>query len=131
MSFDYSAERMAWLDRINKDVNGSVQYVTDLQNYGQEEYWAVAGNKGDCEDYALKKLKLLRDKGFPKENLNIGVCLMEGQGHAVLVVRFDNDADYVLDNNFDEVKKWSDCRVKWVEVSVDGDFKNWRRVDNT
>ena len=127
--FEFTDERMHDLEQVNKDVNHSVQYVTDMQDYGQQEYWAVAGTKGDCEDYALKKLKLLRDRGFPKENLNIAVCIMEGEGHAVLVASFDdNHSDLVLDNNFDEVKPWQQCHVKWIEISTAGDFEDWHKI---
>ena len=71
---ELTVARLAELTKVNQDVNDSVQYVTDMQNYGLEDYWAVAGKRGDCEDYALKKLKLLRALGWAKEDLNILIC---------------------------------------------------------
>lgn len=128
MPFNYTEELFDELEKINSDVNRAVAYTTDVTQYGKEEYWAVAGERGDCEDYALKKMKLLRDKGFPKEHLNIAVCKLQGQGHAVLIVSFDDDADYVLDNNTDEVIRWGNFRVHWIEISVGGDFNTWKKV---
>jgi len=125
----YDAISAELISKINSDVNDSVQYVTDMQQYGLEEYWAVAGKRGDCEDYALKKLKLLRDAGFPKQDLNLAVCEISGQGHCVLVVRFDDHDDMVLDNNSDVIIPWWKMAVKWIEVSVDGDFTKWEKVD--
>ena len=43
-------------ERINSDVNASVKYKTDLEQYDTPEIWREAGSFGDCEDYALLKL---------------------------------------------------------------------------
>ena len=48
-------------ERINRDVNASVKYKTDLGQYNVPEFWTVAGKYGDCEDYALLKRKMLID----------------------------------------------------------------------
>ena len=37
-------------ERINSDVNASVTYKTDLEQYSKPEYWQEAGVFGDCED---------------------------------------------------------------------------------
>lgn len=120
------------LANANLEVNSNVQYTTDIQQYGQEEYWAVAGTRGDCEDYALAKLKMLRDLGWPKETLDIGICELKKsdgtgdptQGHAVLVAH-TSSGDMILDNNNDKVVPWFKAPYKWIEMSVNGDFKNW------
>lgn len=46
-------------ERINRDVNASITYKTDLAQYGTPEHWCLPSNFGDCEDYALLKRKLL------------------------------------------------------------------------
>ena len=54
------------LDRINRSVNRDVQPVSDMENYGVEEWWSLPLNgKGDCEDYALEKRHQLMAKGWP------------------------------------------------------------------
>ena len=45
-------------ERINSQVNASVTYKTDLEQYSRPEFWVEANTFGDCEDYALlKRLK--------------------------------------------------------------------------
>jgi len=127
MSEPYTQELYNHMYRINRDVNGNCQYVSDMQNYGLEEYWAVAGKKGDCEDEALKKLKLLR-LYVRKEDLNIAICKIGGQGHAVLVVDTTN-GDYVLDINSDVPTPWYEYHVEWVMISQKGDFTKWRAIN--
>ena len=127
MSEPYTQELYNTMYRINRDVNGNCQYVSDMQNYGIEEYWKVAGKKGDCEDEALKKLKLLR-LYVRKEDLNIAICKIGGQGHAVLVVDTTN-GDYVLDINSDVPTPWYEYHVEWVMISQKGDFTKWRTIN--
>ena len=47
-------------ERINRDVNASVKYKTDLAQYGTPEHLVGANTLGDCEDYALFKRKSYR-----------------------------------------------------------------------
>ena len=51
-------------ERINSDVNASVSYKTDLEQYSKPEYWVEANTFGDCEDYALLKRHRLIESGF-------------------------------------------------------------------
>lgn len=125
----YDDETAAVMAKINRDVNAGVEYETDEINYGLKEYWEIAGRRGDCEDSALLKRKLLIDAGFPPRDLNIGICYVKEEGHAVLVVRFDNSDDYVLDINTDRPVIWWNFHCRWLEVSVDGDFRKWVKVD--
>lgn len=50
-------------ERINLQVNASVSYKTDLEQYGVPEFWTEAGTFGDCEDYALLKRAYLLEQG--------------------------------------------------------------------
>ena len=47
------------VERINSQVNASVSYKTDLEQYGKPEHWVEADTLGDCEDYALLKRQQL------------------------------------------------------------------------
>ena len=51
-------------ERINSDVNASVTYKTDLEQYATPEFWKEASAFGDCEDYALLKRQRLLESGF-------------------------------------------------------------------
>ena len=44
-------------EQVNKTINESVEYKTDLRLYGKLEHAAPAVLEGDCEDYALAKRK--------------------------------------------------------------------------
>ena len=41
--------------RINREVNASVTWMSDSEQFGVPEFWSEAGTFGDCEDYALLK----------------------------------------------------------------------------
>lgn len=101
-----NAERLAELDEVNRVVNTAIEPVTDMELYGVEEYWTIPATKGDCEDYALLKRKLLIQRGWPISSLLITVVKDEkGAGHAVLTAR-TSQGDFVLDNKVNAVKLW-------------------------
>ncbi len=101
-----SAERLAELDEVNRLVNAAIEPVTDMELYGVEEYWTLPVTKGDCEDYALLKRRLLAQRGWPTSSLLITVVKDEkGAGHAVLTAR-TSQGDFVLDNKVATVKLW-------------------------
>ena len=87
-------------ERINSQVNTSVQYKTDLEQYDRPEFWAEANTFGDCEDYALLKRAYLLDKGWPVDKLNLCCCWDETNTyHCVLLVETDKGF-YILDNRY-------------------------------
>jgi predicted transglutaminase-like cysteine proteinase len=95
------------LAAVNRYANHK-RYVLDIDNYGVEDYWAVAreflNNNGDCEDYAITKLFSLRWLGLPSEQVRI-VVLQDTNlriPHAVLAVADDDDI-LVLDNQIEQV----------------------------
>ena len=64
-------------------------------------------DRGDCEDYALLKQKLLIERGWPSSSLLMTVVRDEkGEGHAVLTAR-TSQGDFVLDNKVEAVKLWN------------------------
>lgn len=91
--------------RVNAEVN-LLPYKTDPERYGKSEFWERAdADGGDCEDYALAKLKRLLEEGFPLERLRLATCRVGWtdsqyqEGHAVLVLSAPDD-NYALDNRF-------------------------------
>jgi len=95
------------LDAINRYMNHA-PYVTDIQTYAVEDYWAIPpeffDNDGDCEDYAIAKFLSLRALGWPNETLRIVVLqdLNLQVPHAVLAAYVDG-VPYILDNQVDSV----------------------------
>ena len=89
-------------ERINSDVNASVTYKTDLEQYSKPEFWVEAGRFGDCEDYALLKRALLKEQGFDAEKIHLATCWInvkaDDTGHCVLIAETDK-GQFVLDNN--------------------------------
>jgi len=90
------------VESINREVNESVQYKTDLEQYGKPEFWKEAGAFGDCEDYALLKRALLKEQGFDELCIHIATCWInvkaDDTGHCVLIVETDK-GQFILDNN--------------------------------
>ena len=78
-------------ERINSDVNASVKYKTDLEQYGVPEFWTVAGKYGDCEDYALLKRKMLIDAGFDRDKIHLCTCFNDH------IISWSNEGDIVFD----------------------------------
>ncbi len=105
-------EAVAQLDAVNRYVNQRVRFVDDQRQHGRADVWSAAGDtlirgRGDCEDYAIAKLQMLRRAGFADRNLYLVIVkdLVTRSDHAVLVVRaagrlhvLDNGTDRVLDS---------------------------------
>lgn len=92
------------LDAINRYVNQRVAFVNDIQQYGVSDQWVAAGEtlrrgRGDCEDFAIAKLQMLRRAGFADKDLYLVILrdLARRADHAVLVVRAEGRM-LVLDN---------------------------------
>ncbi len=102
----------ARIEAINAYVNARVSFVEDSRQYGVADRWSVPSEtlgrgRGDCEDYALAKMAMLRRAGFADKNLYFVVLkdLTRRADHAVLVVRsegrfvvLDNSSDRLLDS---------------------------------
>jgi predicted transglutaminase-like cysteine proteinase len=101
-----AGDPMAQIKLANKLMNDPTQhpYIEDINNWGQQEYWATAyqflKKSGDCEDFSIAKYMLLKQAGYPIENMRIVAVRIKslgGIGHAILVVYQGNKA-LVLDN---------------------------------
>ena len=89
-------------ERINSQVNASVSYKTDLEQYDKPEFWVEANTFGDCEDYALLKRAYLLEQGFDADKIHLATCWINVRavdtGHCVLIVETDK-GQFILDNN--------------------------------
>lgn len=57
------------LEKLTMSVNQAVKPKSDLELYGQKEYWTYPVDEGDCEDYALAKRRALMEEGISASNL--------------------------------------------------------------
>ena len=90
-------------ERINSDVNASVSYMSDSEQFGVPEWWSEAKSGfDDCDGYALLKRELLKEQGFDAEKIHLATCWInvkaDDTGHCVLIVETDK-GQVILDNN--------------------------------
>ena len=97
------------IDAVNRYVNQRIRFVDDSRQYGRSDLWTAASDtlkrgRGDCEDYAIAKLQMLRKAGFSNRDLYLVIVkdLVRRADHAVLVVRAAGHM-LVLDNGTDRV----------------------------
>jgi predicted transglutaminase-like cysteine proteinase len=118
----------AWsdLERIDLWVNTHVKPMTDMDHWGVVERWNYPDDGyGDCEDYALQKRKMLMQAGWPREALLMTVVRdQHGDGHAVLTVKTDK-GEYILDNQRDDIRLWSDTGYRFVKRQSQSDPNVW------
>jgi predicted transglutaminase-like cysteine proteinase len=93
------------IQQVNAWVNRSIEAISDMDHWGVVDRWDYPmDGKGDCEDYALLKRKMLIERGFPRQALLITVVRdQQNEGHAILTVK-TNAGEFILDNLNDDVK---------------------------
>ena len=112
--FDASSDRLSELDDINRLINHAIAPATDMEVYGVKEHWTLPSSRGDCEDYALLKRRMLIGRGWPVSSLLLTVVRDEkGDGHAVLTAR-TLQGDFILDNKVENVRLWSQAPYEFV-----------------
>lgn len=99
------------VERVNAWVNARVEYREDRALFGEEDRWvtaqqALSRGRGDCEDYVIAKLQLLRAAGFDPADLYMAVVkdLIAHRDHALLLVRVEGRL-LVLDNRTDVIQQ--------------------------
>lgn len=119
------------LDSINRQVNKAIEPASDMEVYGETERWTIPTTKGDCEDYALLKRKILIGRGWPVSALLMTVVRDEkGEGHAVLTAR-TAQGDYVLDNKTDDIRLWRKTPYTYIMRQSYIDPNVWVSLDPT
>jgi predicted transglutaminase-like cysteine proteinase len=115
------------LVRINRQVNASIEPISNLDHWGTLlDHWDYpVDGKGDCKIYALYKRKLLLERGFPRQALLMTIVLdLNGEGHTILTVKTDR-GDFILDNLSDEVRPWSAPGYRFVKRQSQEDPNVW------
>jgi len=97
------------LSVVNALVNRSIIYAPDKRVYGQLDHWADGAETmrmgaGDCEDFAILKMSLLREMGVPARSMSLVVLRDTARDlyHAVLAIS-TNKGHFILDNVRNEV----------------------------
>ncbi len=111
-----SPKTMALIASVNRQVNGTIKPMTDLEHWGVADQWDIpTDGAGDCEDFQLLKRKLLAEAGLPRRAMRMTVVIDEkNEGHAVLMIRTDR-GDITLDNKTDAVLPWADTGYTFVK----------------
>ncbi|HXH54113.1 MAG TPA: transglutaminase-like cysteine peptidase [Sphingomicrobium sp.] len=90
---------------VNRAVNAAIEYRTDTSDSWASASESFSRGAGDCEDYAIAKMQVLRAAGVTASDLFlvIGRDLAARADHAMLIVRAENTY-WVLDNFYNEVR---------------------------
>ncbi|GAA4024011.1 hypothetical protein GCM10022280_26030 [Sphingomonas swuensis] len=102
------------IELVNRFVNARISFIDDERLFGRADVWQSASDslgrgRGDCEDYAIAKLQLLRAAGFEARDLYLVILkdLVRRSDHAVLAVQSEGRL-WVLDNGTDRVTDSAD-----------------------
>ena len=91
------------IDLVNRSVNNSIRYVSDLAQHGVSDLWSgplstYKSRQGDCEDYAIAKYVALREAGMSRDDLRLLLVRDRFAGdHAVVGARHEGRW-LILDN---------------------------------
>jgi predicted transglutaminase-like cysteine proteinase len=129
LRIDLDRDTMAVLKAVNNRVNRSLIADTDVRVYSINDYWEAPaltrGARGDCEDFALAKRRLLIAQGIPAAALSLAIVRTRfNEDHAVLVVA-TRQGDFVLDNLAFRIRPWQKTRYDWVSRQAPGDDLGW------
>jgi predicted transglutaminase-like cysteine proteinase len=80
------------LNMIYNWVGDNIQYESDIDIHGKEEYWqfpyeTLELKSGDCEDQAFLLCSLIRASGEPAEDTFVALGIINSKGHAWVIVR--------------------------------------------
>lgn len=110
---------------INRHVNRSVNPISDLNQYGVQEFWALPTQLGgDCEDYALLKKLMLMESGVPSNNLLLSIVLNGEEPHAVLIYVRGSEK-YILDNLTNRIIKVDNSKYRFLLIQNQQDPSDW------
>jgi Bacterial transglutaminase-like cysteine proteinase BTLCP len=90
----------AGFDAIRDWVAANIDYLSDEEQWGVEEYWqtpeeTLSLHTGDCEDFAILLCTLLRAYGIGDEHIYVAVGIdNDGYGHAFLIEDWYLDGEW-------------------------------------
>jgi predicted transglutaminase-like cysteine proteinase len=69
-------DELSRLVLVNRFFNNAIQFRSDLEVWGQDDYWAsplqtLAMGRGDCEDYVIAKYAVLLALDLPMDRLRL------------------------------------------------------------
>jgi len=119
-------EQLRIARRVNLRVNLATTEISDPENYGVAEYWALPRfGRGDCEDFVLEKYRQLLEAGFDSRDLTVAIALDRlGDNHAVLVVHHST-GDLILDNLSGRVTGWEGSGYRFLAMQARDDKRSW------
>jgi predicted transglutaminase-like cysteine proteinase len=104
------------LSAVNIWVNDTIRFADDSRAHATPDHWSTVGEtlrrgEGDCEDYAIAKMHILRAAGVPASDLFLVITrdLVRRADHALLLVRVGGRF-MVLDNSTDKILDAADVR---------------------
>lgn len=117
---------MREIQQVNSMVNHAIEAISDMDHWGVVDRWDYPmDGKGDCEDYALMKRKILIERGFPRQALLMTVVRdQNNEGHAILTVK-TNGGEFILDNLSDDVKPVNRVAYRLVKRQSQQDPNVW------
>lgn len=120
---------LAAVETVNRAVNRRHPAISDRRRFGREDHWAELGPRGgDCEDFALTKMRELLRAGVASRDLRVATVLdHDRQPHAVLVVTAGG-TDLVLDNLTDRILPWDATGYVFLRMQDRDDRRLWRIV---
>jgi predicted transglutaminase-like cysteine proteinase len=129
LDVNLTPKAMKEIGRFDRWVNAHVKPVSDMEHWGVIDRWDYPSDgKGDCEDFALFKRKMLIEEGFPRQALLMTVVKDEhNEGHAVLTVK-TSAGEFVLDNMTGEVKPWDHTGYRFVKRQSQSDQNAWVQI---
>jgi len=113
-----SLDERSKLQAVNDFINRSVNYATDREIWGADDYWAtpletLSRGRGDCEDFAIGKYFSLVQMGVPSEKLRLTFvkALSLNQAHMVLAYYpSQTEQPLILDNLEPRIKPATERR---------------------
>jgi predicted transglutaminase-like cysteine proteinase len=126
MDVNLTAQAVKEISSVNRWVNEHVDATTDQDHWGLADRWDYPiDGKGDCEDYALLKRKMLIGLGFPRSALLMTVVKDgDDEGHAILTIK-TNKGEFVLDNLANDVQPWTATGYRFVKRQSQDDPNTW------
>lgn len=114
---DLGMAELRLVSDINRRANRLIAPLSDAEQYGRPEVWALPTEAGgDCEDYVLWKKRALIEAGIAPDRLLIATVLDRARvSHAVLILR-TGSSDLVLDNLTDDILTWRQTGYTFLRV---------------
>lgn len=89
---------------VNDIVNHKYQYTDDIVVDRWTSHLEIT-LKGDCDDFALTKRRMLIELGYNPAAIQPTVVYTPNGGHMILLIN-TNQGYYILDSKYDDLAQW-------------------------